>query len=302
MYKGVKYNIILIFLMIIIGVLGATSTGMLNSNPDSDSIFDEVPVDDDQQSDNDAPPGSGGFVMPGADANAYERLAFGIKVFAEGAGFQYTRTQEVNSLGMIQKIYSQGYRGGNKDLYEEWQYADFPQGKNEFLSYYSDGINMQGKYIRKRADFSYQNKSYNFAKADEKIYSSVADYSSVFGKLNDSPLTLNSSTTSLLKYDKRSDPSNYIIKLNITISKIGKEYYSTFEANGASNVKFLSSTYEFKISKTTGYITRIFSEETFTTTYAGLNVQCDSRAVQIFSNINRSAESKISEIASKSFA
>ena len=301
-YKGVKYNIIVVFLMVIIGVIGATSTGMLSTSTDGDSIFDNPTDDEEVIDDGGENPNTSGFVMPGADANAYERLTFAFKVLKEGAGFKYTMNQEVNSVGMVQKVYIQGYRSGKTNLIEEWHDADFAFGSKKFVSYYGAGQGtIQKKILNNTRDFSYDNKSYNYAKADEKLTMTEAQYNTTFKGMNENPITLNASTTTLTKYDKRSDPNFYIIKLDFLVDKVDREYISTFEANGASNVKFQKIAYEIKISKKTGYLSRMFTEQAFTTSYAMLNnIDCTSRSLQIFSNVNKSAQEDINTILTQS--
>lgn len=299
-----KYNIILIVLMIIIGLVVGTGNGALlftdqNGNGGGISLPPvDQPTDEEDPQEN---PNDGQFVVPGPDAGAFERIEFAIKIMEEGSGFTSQFEQQVVAMGQVQKVFSYQYRGEGLDLSEEWHQAS-GIGQNQFVSSFSDGTNMKTKTITNKSDFSYSDRKYNYSKADEKRNLSVAEYTQKFKPLNSLPITFNQETSSIIKYDKRSDSKNYIIVLRVDPKKIDKEYINSFEANGAKNVTFSSAVYTIKISKTTGYFKTIEKEESFKTTYVGITVSCNAKMMQVFTTMNKSAKDKILEIYQKSFA
>lgn len=298
--KGYKYNVVLVSLIVIIGLLVGTSNGFLLSQPkpnEQEPPISESPVGDEQE-----------LVLPeeldqlSPDASAYERIAFASKIMNEGKGFQSVFSQEITAPATVQKIYVKQYRGEGYNLSEQWMEANISMGKFGFVSVYSDGNLVKQKEITSKADYSFKDRTYNPSKANKTKTTGASEYISNFKNLNDFPLTLNENTTDIIKYDKRADPNYYIIKLNVDATKIDKEYLNSFVDNGTGETKFSSIILTIKISKKTGYFARIEREEIFQTKFAGLLINCSSKNVQTFSAMNISAKPIIQEIASKSFA
>lgn len=300
MVKGFKYNFILFSLIIIIGFVVGTSNGFMLSPKQDDEIdipAEEVPVEDDNNT-----PIPDGLTPPALDANAFERIDFALKVIEEGKGFQSVISQDIFSAGVNQRIFIKQYRGEGLNLYEQWLDANMSMAMFGFFSYYSDGSTVKYKKISNNANYSFQNRTYQYEKADEFQTYPASEYIKQFKNLNDIPLTINQNTTSLVKYDKRTDPDYYIIKLNFNISFIDTEYANTFKANGTGDVHFTSLVLTLKISKKTGFLARVERDETFQTKFAGIPVSCSSKAVQTYSGMNISQKAKIQEIYNKSFA
>ena len=301
MVKGNKYNFILVSLIVIIGFVVGTSNGFLLSPIQSENEeipAEELPV---EGNDEENPPASE-FTPPASDASAYERITFAFNILKEGKGFQSIISQEVTAPATVQKVYLKQYRGEGYNLSEQWMEANISMGKFGFLSVYSDENVVKQKSITTSADYSFKDKAYNYAKANETKTSSASEYINNFKNLNDFQLTLNENTTSIVKYDKRTDPNFYIIKLNFDITKIDQEYYNSFVENGTGETNFSSIVLTLKISKKTGFISRIERDETFQTKFAGMSISCSARGVQTFTSMNVSAKGIIQDIYNKSFA
>lgn len=301
MVKRYKYNFILVSLIVIIGFVVGTSNGFLLSpikSDDQDVPTEEFPIEGD---DEEVPPTSD-FVPPTPDANAYERITYACKILEEGKGFQSVISQEITAPATVQKVYLKQYRGEGYNLSEQWMEANISMGKFGLLSVYSDGNVVKQKKITTRSDYSFKDKTYNYSKANETKTGSASDYIKNFKNLNDFQLSLNENTTSVVKYDKRTDANFYIIKLNFYVTKIDKEYYNSFVENGTGETKFSSIILTIKISKKTGFFSRIEREEIFQTKFAGMSINCSSKGVQTYTAMNISAKQTIQDIYNKSFA
>lgn len=171
-----------------------------------------------------------------------------------------------------------------------------------FSSAYSDKNAVKYKEINSKNSYSFKDKTYNYTVTDFYKSYNLSDYISRYKNVNDFTLTINENTTSIVKYDKRTDPKYYIIKFKYDIAKIDKEYLNEFKDNGTDDLNYSSLVLTFKINKQTGFLSRIEKEEIYTTKYAGLPVSCNSKSVQTFTSMNVSALNTIQEIYSKSFA
>lgn len=287
-------------MVVLIGFIAGASNGFMFSNSVS-SEFEPLPQENETDENENVGDNQGDFIAPPADAGAFERIEFSLNVMQNGLGFTAQMSQEVVSMGQKQKIFNFQYRGEGYDLSEEWQFADFAFGKNQFLSYYCDGQNVSFKKITDKENFSYQNKTYNYNKADETKNYTVNDYVQSFTKINDLQNTINESTSTIIKYDKRTNEKYYIIGLKLNTNKIDETYINSFIENGAQGVSFSSVTITLKINKKTGFLYRVERDEIFSTRYFGMNVSCTAKMVQIFTSMNVSAKAKIFEIHSKSF-
>lgn len=299
MYKKFGYNIVFFMLLLIIGFVVGTSSGVLSSS--ADNPFEDLTEEEVVETPDSNLPTSN-FTPPPASAGAFERLAFAVMVLDQGKGFQSQTSQSVYAMGQEQKIFIYGYRGEGRDIVEEWQYTG-GIGKNQFQLSYSDGSNVKINTITNTSNFSFSNKTYKEGYYNQQSNTPLSTYLNVqkFPALNDIPLLIDSTTSSLIKYDTRSDEKYYIIKVNVDVNKVSEQYYKAFEANGATGVSFSSMTFSFKISKTTGFLYTVEKEENFKTKYFGLNVDCTAKMKSIYTKVDTSQLEKINEIAAKNF-
>lgn len=242
------------------------------------------------------------FTPPSASAGAFERLSFAFKVLEEGDGFTSQTSQTVYAMGQEQKILILGYRGNGKNVTEEWQYAS-GIGKNQFSVSYSDSSVFKSNTITNSSHFSYSKKSYTARYSNEQQSMPISTYLNVkkLVPLNDLPVTIDSNTSRLVKYDTRSDEKYYIIQVDVSPNKISEQYLNSFAANGASGVSFSYMSYTFKINKTTGFLYSIDKEENFKAKYFGLNVNCVAKMKSFYYNMNVSAVAKIDQIYAANF-
>jgi hypothetical protein len=300
MYKNIKYNLIIVVLIMMMGVfLGAYNS--LNSsfvapdlpvpgqndNLDPDENAEEMPM--------------GKFTAPSKSAGEFTRIAFAFKVLAEGDGFYSETTQKIKSMGQIQNVFTKSYRGAKFNLIEEWKYASIPMAKNEFVIFYDDDTNIKYKKITDKNQYKTSPFEYNAEFSGQKQDYSAKEFESKYGNFNNFPITINSQTASILSYDKRSDKNNYIIKISVNVARVDKTYIDFFKFNGTDNVLFSDINITFKINKKTGFFSEIEKNEMFKTTYTGISVSCDATSTQSFKKVNTSVESKIQEISNKNF-
>lgn len=298
MYKEAKYNFIVIFLMVIIGFVAGASGGFVADT--GTSILDDLPQEEIIQNEEEIDLGQ--FVPPSADANAYERLEFAFNVMEEGEGFTSQATQEVVSMGMTQKVHVRQYRGEGVNLAEEWHEAGFSQGKNQMVLTYADNQSVKTKKTTNTSKYSYAEKSYENNFTNTVTTRTLDEYLSVFKTLNSNQLTIDDTTTSLDRYDKRSDKNYYVITLSMNMSKIDSSYIAIFEENGTEGIEFSKITFEFKISKTTGFLYKVKKTENFTTDYGILkNISCESTMIQFYTQMNASAKTYIDQVYSSNF-
>lgn len=311
MYKGKRYNTLIVCLLLVISIVVGFSAGMSkNSSASTDSGWEEEIPDDLLPDDNDIVTETPVSGIPGADANAFERLTFAIEILHNGAGFTSYLNQNLVILGNTQYMFYKKYRGGGLDLTEEWYkfnaIVSFLEslGKHDFRSYYSDGTNMKYKYIDNTNYFNYDARTYNY----DANYN-VTDFSAQHyekdenrTKLNNFYTTINENTCTIDKYDKKTDPNNYIIRVNINQSKLDSQYIGTFIGNGATDLNIKTETITFKINKKTGCLASYEKYEVFTATSGGLrNVEAVVNLKETYLTMNRSAESTIRNIVLQSF-
>jgi len=310
MYKGKRYNALVVCLLLVISIVVGFSAGMSKNNSvNTDSGWEEEIPDSllpDENETEEQTPVSG---VPGSDASAYERLSFAMDKLTNGEGYTSYLNQSLDASGNKQYMTYKKYRGGNLDLTEEWYKFDavvsFLQslGKHEFRSYYSDGTNMKYKLIENPNNFNYDAKTYNYT-ADYILSEFTAQhYENVYfrTKLNNFYTTINENTCTVERYDKKTDPDNYVIRVNVNSSKLDPQYISTFTSNGASNLNIKTEMITFKINKKTGYFASYEKYEVFSASQSGLTLEFTVNLKETFLTMNRSAESTIRGIVSQSF-
>lgn len=310
MYKSKRYNVLVICLLFIISIVVGFSAGMASNSMGGNKgglIDNEIPdgmevIEDDET----VIPIPDGLQMPGADASAFDRIAFALDIYENGAGFTSYVSQTLEAMGQHQQMAFKKYRGGGLDLSEEWFKMNGMLsgiGKNEFRSYFSNGTNMKFKTITNGANYNFDAKTYKYSAQDKLQEFTVDYYTNVQNRsaVNDFFTTINASTSSIEKYDKRTDEKNYVIRISINPKKLDARYLTTFTANGGDNVDIKSVVITLNISKTTGFLTSFSKVETFGATYVGYEAICQTTLKETYLTMNRSAETTIKEIATKSF-
>lgn len=306
MIRSKKYNVVVTILILIISVVVGLSAGMSkisspnidSTNPDSVvDLPDDLVIDDgsdDEISSN----------VPPASAGAFERLAYAFDILNNGAGYTAYYSQSIFTMGQDQKVTIKRYRGGGKNLTEEWYAIDFSVGKNEFKMFYSDGTNMKIKLIDNKTDQSYSKLEYNPSAGSTQDLT-VHDYTVVQKRtpINTFFTTVNKDTAILDKYDTKSDDKNYIIRVKIAKENIDAEYLNAFYANGVTKLNYDVMTLTFKISKKTGMFTSYSKDESFSASYYGVPLFVDVRvvAVETITSMNKSAEATINQKISAAF-
>lgn len=288
MYKGKKYNAVLIFLVIIISFVVGISTGMSAFVPPFEEVVDN-PDGGGYVGDTDLPPGA---KKPGADAGAYERLAFAFKVLEDGKGFTAYAQQAIDIIGNTQYTYYKRYRSGDYDVSEEWHKLGGPFasiGKNYFLGTHSDGVIMRNFQIDNPTNYSYDAKTYNVERADSKFAFTVDHWLNERNNLrtNDFMTPVSKDTSTILSYDgKAYNKTHYTIKVAMNINKLDKKLVAIFNNMGAASVIIKTVTMEFKIDKKTGFFTGYEIKALFNASYIGINADVPLQYKENFTSMN----------------
>jgi hypothetical protein len=290
-----KYNVTIVMLLVIIGLVSALSTGF--------GSFNTTPVlpPDEQNQDGGGEMPTDGFTAPSRDASPLARLEFAFGALKAGAGFWAEAESVVLSMGVEQKVFNTYYRTGKEDITLEWQYSASNLAKNEFWAKYSNETEVVAKKTTSKSDFSYADKSFDGAKLNLYKTYSKNEYTSNFKALNDYPISMSKDTLNFTKHDKTSDANNYIITATVNVAKIDQEYINQFTENGTEGVNFTSMKLTFKINKKTGFLSSIMREESFKTKYSGISVNCEATMIMRFKAVNKSMKTEIDAIKAKAF-
>jgi hypothetical protein len=305
MYKGKRYNAVIICLLFIISIVVGFSAGMAPNTTGNSNVEDISDQFEQEYDDIEAAPAPEGMVVPGPDASAFERIAFAVDVLEHGAGFTSQVSQTLSAMGQKQQMIFLKYRGGKYDFTEEWlKMGGFLSslGKNEFRSYFSDGVNMKYKVITNPSNYNFDKKTYNPAAADLIEQFTVDKY--VNGEfrnpINSFFTTIDASTATIKSYNKR-HAKYYEITVELNVKKLNPRYLTTFTSNGGSNVDIKSIILTFKIDKETGYFRSMKKVETFGAKYLGYEAICETNLTETFMTMNKSSEEIIKQKAAASF-
>lgn len=267
MYKGKKYNAILLICVLIISVfigfsasLGGAEDDLSTNNPNDIVIplpnlpesGDDSQVGDDEQPTNKAP----------SFADGYQAIEYALDILENGNGYTSVFSQRINGeykgVGVTQSILVQKYSGKELDFTEEYCFTETSLGVNQYKSFFSDGTDMKVWGTTNQKYFSYQNLTYQPENMEILQECTVENYTQVQGQreLNKFFTPINKSTCKVLLFDKR-DAKSYSVKVQLYPEKIDQTYINGFEANGAKLNKLLEMTLVFKINKQTGYLESI---------------------------------------------
>ena len=260
--------------------------------------FFEQPVEQDEI--NNAPP---------ADATAFQRLAYAFDIYENGKGYTSTSSQVIDIIGNIQYSTHNKYRGGGMDITEEWYKMTglaSSYGRNRFLSNYSNGVDMNNIIIDNSKYYNYDNKTYD-VKGRNGISSFTTEHwltVSKMPKLNSFFTPVNPNTAEITKYDNKGRGKDYYtVVASLDLNKLDENFLHAFESNGAAGLNINNIYVTFKIAKTTGYFMSIVATGSITATYVPLNISAavEMTYKEVFSSMNRSAESKILQLRKQNF-
>lgn len=305
MYKGKKYNIIFVSVLLIISIFVGCGAVFINNGNADDSASgsevvvppDVVPEPDEDNNNQDQPNQAPVF------SSGYQAIEYSLNILNNGEGYtsflHQTVTATVAVITVEQNIKIKKYRGGGLDLSEEWYYCDASVGENNFKTYFSDGQNL---IIRQGENGSYNKNDLTYSPDKTKIIEQYTTdyYQNTIGrnKLNNFFQTVNSSTSRVIFFDK-SDRQNYKVKVSVNPDDIDKNYINSFEGNGAKINKFYSMYLTFTINKKTGYLVSVQKEEKINTDYKGLSGEASIKATEYYYNMNKNMEETIKEKISK---
>ncbi|MGI5842506.1 MAG: hypothetical protein ACOX6H_04385 [Christensenellales bacterium] len=303
MYKSKKYNTVLVLLVLIISMVVGISTGMTKIVPSFDDNLDNTGGGEFQEV-KDLPPGT---KKPGADAGAYERLAFAFKILEEGNGFTSVGQQAITAVNHTQYTYYKRYRAKEFDVVEEWYKLDgalSSLGMNQFITRHSDGNIMKNIKITNAANYNYNALTYNTENAEK--YSFTVDNwlnEQNYMRVNNFFTTVNKSTSSLLFYDgKGYDKTYYTVKVSLDNSKLDKKFMALFDNIGIGSVKIGTIIVEFKIDKKTGFFLGFEVKGTLNASYLGMTADCSLIFKETYNSMNSSSvKAQIDNLYNKNF-
>lgn len=306
MYKGKRYNVIIVLLIFIISAVvgvsaGMTSGGISPLDPDDNSGV-IVPLEPEV-----VPPG---INPPSANASPLKKVEFAINLMNTGKGYrsQTRQTLTIHALGLQQHMKFSKYRGGGLDFTQEWfKFSGTgmlaSQGKNEYRSVYEDGTTMHEKTIKEASKFSYDNKTVELGVEGSVDSFPITEYTVTRNRmpLNDFFIEVKNEYLSSVTEDKRSDANNYIITVTFNPSAIPAKYLSAFSENGGSGTQIKTLKLTFHISKTTGYLRKVRKDETFVSSQGPLSSDCTTVLEEDFIVMNQSFESDIKRMVEEGY-
>ncbi len=306
MYKGKKYNILIICLLMVISVVIGTA-GIPNTMLPNLDFTESEDEQIEGMFNTEEEPSLSNFKAPGPSANVYTRLEFAFNVLHNGAG--YTSICSQNATGTVmgvastQYIKNKKYRGGGLDISEEWcKINDFGLnlGRNDFRIFYCDGTTLRAKTL-KGSNYNYDAETYNASANDGMENISVSSWNSKRVKINDYDVVLTKDTCEASEF-KKPDDNFYYIKAVVKPEKIGSKYLQSFYDNGSSSVRIVSHVLKIRIHKKTGFLYDISKEEKIVVTQNGIaNIETIINAKWVYKTMDKSAESEIRSKAKAAF-
>lgn len=312
MYKAKKYNVVIILLLFIISAVVGLSAGMSSSAGLDNSLTPDIeapPVEEETEL-------PSGYKPPSASAKPLTKVLFAIDIVNNGKGYksQTYQTLTIEALNVVQKMKFEKLRGKNGKLNLSQEWFEFSEtgflaaaGKNEYRSTLDDGTTMYEKIVKDRSKFNYGTKQIDYSASGEVKQFPRSDYLGAQNRmpLNDFFVNIDNATVPTaenIKEDKRTDPNNYIITINLNLSGLSSRYLSAFTANGGGAVEIAKTELTFYISKTTGMLRKVVKEERFKATYAGFaSSWCVARLEETYLSMNTSFETEIKQIALQSY-
>lgn len=306
MYKGKKYNVIIVLLLFIISAVVGVSAGMSSAGFDN-PLLAESDESSSHEQEVELPTG---VKPPSATANPLTKVLFALDIVNNGKGYKSHTYQSLTVMGVPQEMYFQKLRGGGLSLSEEWFkfsgsgiLAGF--GKNEYRSVLDDGETLHTKLVTDKSKFNQVNRMIDYTAEAEFFTKAVAQYTGEENRypLNDFFIDVKSEYLSDIKEDKRKDKDNYIITVVFNTNAIPSKYLATFSANGGDGVKILSLELKFFVSKTNGMLKKVEKNETFSASYAGVTAPSPAETFlrEEYFAMNISQENEIKRIAKESY-
>lgn len=299
MYNRRKYYSIISMVLIIISFIGAFLVNKNGSYTNANLIeIDENIYNEEINNNNE------NLNLPSEDATAYERLDFAFNILENGAGYTSYVSQVLSVAGQTQNVIIKRYRGNTYDLTEEFYKYDglFSIGKNEFASYFSDGINIKSKRFSDTSQFDYKSTKYNYDAEKNNIRNTtVQEWEKNQLKLNSFFTSITENNSTIISYDKKArGKSYYTIKLSINPQKLDEKFIKLILSFGISNLKIISINMELKINKNTGCLLSYAANAVFQATY-GITATINYDFKETYTKMNVSAEQEIRNIVNKSF-
>lgn len=308
MYKGKKYNFIVVLLLIIISAVAGVSAGMNAGviSPGFSTPGNELPGGSETE---ELPEAPSNLKPPAASAKPLTKLLFAIDVLNNGKGFrsQSEQTLWINTLQVGQYMRFEKLSGGGQDLAQEWfKFSEQSgllagKGKNEYRVQYSDGNTMRTKTISNRSNFDFETKRVDYGASGKLESTTVDNYINVQNRfpLNDFFLNIDANSVGEIKEDKRSSSTNYIISVEINVSGLSQKYINTFTANGSDWVSLHKVSLTFEVSKTTGFLRKVKKSEHFSSAQGIFTGSCTTTLEETYFEMNVSKEAEINALVSQ---
>ncbi len=308
MYKGKRYNLIVVCLLLVISLLAGSSMGMvfsgkqstapeLEGSDNSNPGFEEV---DPNHTFN-------GLKQPSSNATAQTRLKYALAVMNYGKGYTSDSRYDIDVLGNHQYFYIKRYRAGEYDLLEEW-YKMTGLLSSVGLNYFSGAIKTPNGaktvVVTDTDHFSFDNRSYNASKATSVQEMTIAELTaSKYGiPINDFFAPINSVDSPVLFENKGRGTDYYEIKVGLNGEKLKPQFFSAFDQHGPVSIDVEGITCTFKIDKKTGFFLRYDVEATFmATAYGFTKVRAYFSIAEKFFTMNKSSIDQIRPVAQNSY-
>lgn len=308
MYKGKRYNSILVCLLLVISLVAGTSMGMSFLDNKSEPPVIDTPINES--------PGAGfvdaengqtfnGLKKPSNNASAQTRLAYALAVLNYGKGYSSESLYDIDVLGNNQYFYLKRHRGNNYDVVEEW-YKMTGALSSVGLHYFTGAVKVpDGKItkmvIRNQDNYSFDRRSYDHTKPDDMYNISYDEYTaSKFGvPINEFFAPINPVDSPVI-YDNKGRGTNfYEIKVKLNGEKLKPQFLSAFDKFGAVTIDIEHMYCTFKIDKETGFMLSYEVDAMFKAVALGMSGRAHFIITERYQTMNQSAINQIKPIATK---
>lgn len=309
MYKGKRYNVILVCLILVISLVVGTSMGMafygapeappIDPNDNGGNFFEPV---DSKQTFN-------GLKQPSSNASALARLQYALAVLDDGKGYTSTATYDIEVLGNNQYFFIKKYRSEEYDLVEEW-YKMTGLASNLGLNYFvgalqtPDGVRQSVIHNSSQYSFvSFQNANYFPTEKNHNDMTIKQYTNSKFGvSINDFFAPINSSDSPVERYSKMPGKSYYEIRTKLNGDKLKPQFFSAFDGRGPVSIDIVELTCTFEIHKATGFLLKYKVEGQFdVSVYGTKGAAAYFSITENYLSMNTSALTEIKKIGKEKF-
>ena len=285
-FNRLKYYIIMAVLVALIVCVVAftgydTTTGVIDSLPDDPSI--ETPENPEVEDPNDDAEES--ETLP--NFKSWNKLwEYSLDIAMQGYSSSFTMEVDANSVGVSAV---QSFKGTEKYNAKEQKFKNeyFTTNSNPLAggsaTYYEYALQTSSTLEkRKTENINFSEGTYTFTDEPITVTEQQFQTPSFYGLRG---LTLNTENVNLILFDKISNSSYYIIRLDYKLDKLTEGYYNGFLSTGlVDSVDIKAISIEIRVNKKNGHLYSIKTTEEYINypSFIPVSANCVSVAMQVF--------------------